>query len=165
VSSDKLYYGKRCSLFKTLTEKSTPDRRLAQVIKVISNMECDMQTITQHIAELEKFYSRQGDKLNSLAIQDRRIRFSRGQLETEKLKASKQEWQDVKECFEAYRGQVCSSFFVFQQTNRNSHCRHIPGSTIASVTLSTPNYQYRQDRLFRRSFTYCVTRKDILSGK
>lgn len=71
-------------------------------------MESNIETITKHVAGLEKFYSGQGDKLSSLAIQDRRIRFSRGQLEIEKLKASKQEWQDVKECFEAYRGQVSS---------------------------------------------------------
>jgi hypothetical protein len=108
VSSDKFYYGKRYSSFEILTGKSTEDRRLAQVIDVISNMESDMETITEHVAGLEKFYSEQGDKLSSLAIQDRRIQFSRGRLETEKLKASKQEWQDVKECFEAYRGQVSS---------------------------------------------------------
>jgi hypothetical protein len=80
VSSYKFYYGKQYSRSIDLTGKLTEERRLAQVIDVISNMECDMETITEHITGLEKFYGAQGDKLSSLAIQDRRIHFRGGQF-------------------------------------------------------------------------------------
>jgi hypothetical protein len=107
----KIYFGTLYPLPKqclTLTGKSKEDSRLDQVIHVISNMERDMQKITQHVAGLEAFYSSQGDKLSSFTIQDRRIRFSGGKFETEKLRTSKQNWQEVKAGFEAYRGQVIS---------------------------------------------------------
>jgi hypothetical protein len=84
-------------------------------------MESDMDTITEHVTRLEKFYSEQGDKLSSLAIQDRRIQFSRGRLETEKLKASKQEWQDVKGYFESYHGQVSSPPLRISALNRSTY--------------------------------------------
>jgi len=95
--------------------KSKEESRLDQVIHVISNMERDMQKITQHVAGLEAFYSSQGDKLSSFTIQDRRIRFSGGKFETEKLRTSKQNWQEVKAGFEAYRGQA------YSWTHNNGH--------------------------------------------
>ena len=73
-------------------------------------MESQMETVTKHFKDMDQFLGDQGKNLHMLTVQGKRITFAGGVFETQNLNANKQAWQEAKESFEAYLGQVISSF-------------------------------------------------------